>query len=76
MALSNNLFYLLEFEDGIQVVPDTWMQKDDNKCWYPNYKKDCDITRAIKKRQSPQDNWLTYPIKRIFGTYRKYHKCS
>lgn len=75
MALPNNLFHLVEFEDGIQVVPDNWIQKD-KKCSYPNYKTDHDIIKAIKKRQPPQDNWFTYPIKRIFGVYGKYHKSS
>lgn len=65
MAVLNNLFNLLEFEDRIQVVHNNWVQKDTNKCWYSNYKTDQD-TKAINKRQTPQDNWLTYPIKRVF----------
>ncbi|KAL6446802.1 hypothetical protein ACFW04_001321 [Cataglyphis niger] len=62
MALPNDLFHLLEFEDGIQVVPNNWVQKDINKY----------IIKAIKKRQTPQDNWLMYPIKRIFDIYDSY----
>lgn len=76
MALPKNLFHLLEFEDGIQIVPDNWIQKDTNKCWYPNYKTDYYITKAIKRRQTPQDNWFMYPFKRVFGIYGKYHKSS
>lgn len=71
MAPLNSLFHLIEFEDGIQVIPDNWIQKDTNKCWYPTYKTDQNIIKAIKKRQTPQDNWLMYPIKRVFGIYGK-----
>lgn len=71
MALIKNRFHLLEFEDGIQIVPDNWIQKDTNECWYPNYKTDKEINKAIKKRHIPQDDWLLYSIKRLFGIYGK-----
>lgn len=71
MALSKNTFHLVEFEDGVQVVPDNWIQRDKNECWYPNFKTDKDINKAIKKRQSPQDGWLSYSIKRVFDIYGK-----
>ncbi|XP_011858190.1 PREDICTED: uncharacterized protein LOC105555732 [Vollenhovia emeryi] len=72
MAVASNTFHLLEFEDGMQVVPDNWVQKDKNECWYPNYKTDKEITKAIKKRHIPQDGWLSYSIKRLFGIYETY----
>ena len=75
MALSTDLFYLVEFEDGVQVVPNLWM-KEKNKCLYPPLKNDREITKAIKKREFPKDNWLLYPVKRVFGTYGKYNKSS
>lgn len=71
MALARDRFHLVEFEDGMQVVPDNWIQEDTNKCWYPNCKTDKDINKAIKKRFIPQDDWLSYPIKRLFGIYGK-----
>lgn len=70
MAL-NNPFHLIEFEDGIQIIPEKWIQKNTNKCWYPNYKTDQYIIKAIKRQQTPQDDWLMYPIKRVFGVYGK-----
>lgn len=30
MASLNNQFHVVEFEDGIQVIPDNWIQKDTN----------------------------------------------
>ncbi|XP_067207273.1 uncharacterized protein [Linepithema humile] len=72
MAVLNNTFYLIEFEDGIQVVPDDWIQKDTKKCWYPNFKRDKDINKAIKKRLIPQDDWLLCSFKRVFGIYESY----
>ncbi|XP_025153631.1 uncharacterized protein LOC112588048 [Harpegnathos saltator] len=74
MSLCTNKFNSIEFEDGLQVIPDNWIQKENNECLYPNYKTDKDIDAAIRTRQTPQDNWLLYPIKRIFGTYESYNE--
>lgn len=64
-------YHLVEFEDGLQVVPENWIQKITNECRYPNYKKDQEIDKAIKNQQTPKDDWLLYPIKRLFGIYGK-----
>lgn len=71
MAIYKNTFTLVEFEDGLQVVPNNWIQKERNECWYPNYRTDKDVDKAIKTRQTPRDNWSSHPIKRIFGIYGK-----
>lgn len=71
MSCYKNTFSVIEFEDGLQVIPDNWIQRERNECLYPNYKTDKDIDAAIRTRQIPQDNWLSYSIKRIFGTYGK-----
>lgn len=62
MAVYDNIFHLVEFEDGIQVIPDNWIQTDKDKCWYPNYKTDKDINKAIKKQHTPKGDWLSYSI--------------
>jgi len=55
---------LIEFEDGLQIVLDDWIQKDIKKCWYPNFEKDKNINKAIKKRQiSNKNDWLLCPFK-------------
>lgn len=71
MALEEITFTVVEFEDGIQVIPNNWIQKDTSTCCYPDYKTDEHILRAIKKRQTPQEDWLSYRIKRFFGVYSK-----
>ncbi|XP_039302881.1 uncharacterized protein LOC113005331 isoform X2 [Solenopsis invicta] len=72
MALNTHTFHLVEFLDGLQIVPENWIQNVKNKCWYPNYKTDKEINKAIKKRQTHQDDWLSCPIKRVFGIYESY----
>ncbi|XP_077273268.1 uncharacterized protein LOC143903504 isoform X2 [Temnothorax americanus] len=65
-------YHLVEFEDGLQVVPENWIKKITDECLYPNYKKDQEINKAIKNQQTPQDDWLLYPIIRLFGIYESY----
>ncbi|XP_011699568.1 PREDICTED: uncharacterized protein LOC105456902 [Wasmannia auropunctata] len=72
MDFRTDTFHVIEFEDGIQVVPDNWIQRDINECWYPNYKTDEDVNKAIKRRQIPQDDWLSWPIKRLFSISDSY----
>ncbi|KYN06571.1 hypothetical protein ALC62_02478 [Cyphomyrmex costatus] len=73
MDFHTNSFHVIEFKDGVQVIPDNWIQKDKNKCWYPNYRTDKDINKATKKRQTPQDDWLSYPIKQFLNTSETYN---
>jgi hypothetical protein len=66
MAVLNNTFYLIEFEDGLQIVPDDWIQKDTKKCWYPNFEKDKNINKAIKNGK-----YLT----KMIGYYVHLNEC-
>lgn len=61
MALPEKQFHVIEFDDGVQIISNNWIQRDKNKeCFYPNFKTDKDISKAIKKCQTPQDDWSSY----------------
>lgn len=61
-------FSIVEFEDGIQLVPILWIFNGNKKCYWPNYTKQEKINQAIFNEEHPDSKWLPYNILRIFGT--------
>ena len=69
---NRGLFIVVEFSDGIQVIPKTWLQRKD-LCQYPShFKTDVRIRKAIEKEEMPHSDWPSFKIHRIFGEYCKY----
>lgn len=62
-------YSIVEFDDGIQLVPTSWIFNNNKKCHWPSYTKQEKINRAILKEECPDDyKWSTFKILRIFGT--------
>lgn len=69
--MSIGAFIVVEFLDGIQVIPKIWMCSD-NHCKYPSrYKNDKRIRKAVEKEEKPNFDWPSFKIIRIFGEYCK-----
>lgn len=70
--MSNRGFIVVEFSDGIQVIPRIWLQSED-VCKYPShFKTDLRLRKAIEKEKIPNSDWPSFKINRIFGEYCKY----
>lgn len=62
-------FSIVEFEDGIQLIPMSWMFDNNKKCYWPHYKKQEKINQAIFNEEHLDDcKWSSYDILRIFGS--------
>lgn len=62
-------FSIVEFEDGIQLAPTSWIFNDNKKCYWPSYTKQEKINQAIFSEERPDEcKWSSYNILRIFGT--------
>lgn len=62
-------FSIVEFEDGIQLAPTSWIHLDKKKCYWPSYTKQSKINQAIFNEEKPDVlTWPSYAIIRIFGT--------
>lgn len=52
------MFLVLEFEDKagktIGIVPDTWLDEESGKYWWPPVKNP---TTFVKSKKVPQQNW-------------------
>lgn len=63
------IFSIVEFKDGIHLIPTSWIYNDNKTCYWPYHKKQNKINQAICNEERPDnDKWLSYEILRIFGT--------
>lgn len=64
-------FYaIVEFDDGLQVVPNNWLNKDLKAIW-PNFTSNKRYDKAVKLMQNPEPTWIAHTIRKIYGTYCK-----
>lgn len=67
-------FLIVEFHDGLQVVPSVWYNADKLSCIWPSHMKTkYRINKAIMTREMPRGkaDWEELSIKRIFGEASK-----
>ncbi|XP_029168709.1 uncharacterized protein LOC114940960 [Nylanderia fulva] len=75
--MSDRGFIVVEFSDGIQVIPKIWLQSNKELCKYPSHlKTDQQIRKAIEKEEKPSSSWSSFKIKRIFGEYSSLQKAD
>lgn len=64
-TVDNGLFYVVDFFDGVQIVPDKWVITDETLAYWPKTKSDKDYDTLVYNRSSVKDNWTLEPIKTI-----------
>ncbi|XP_071635929.1 uncharacterized protein [Temnothorax longispinosus] len=52
LTIDNGLFYVIEFYDGIQIIPDKWVIEDEMLAYWPNVKSDKDFDTIVYTRSS------------------------
>ncbi|KAK0076571.1 hypothetical protein PV325_005172 [Microctonus aethiopoides] len=72
----NDNFVIVEFSDGLSIVPSTWLHEDRNIRWWPGHlKSQLLINGAIINRTRPEERtWVKYTVRKIFGTTDSYVK--
>lgn len=61
-------FTIALFDDGLQLVPSSWIFNDNTMCHWPPYMSEQKIRKTIIAKTSPDCTWTTHKILRIFGT--------
>lgn len=67
-------FIIVEFNDGLQIIPAIWFNADKQTCIWPHhYKTKLGINKAIIKQETPHNelDWEEIPIKRMFAVAGK-----
>lgn len=68
------IYSIVEFDDGLQMIPTSWLIKDKNTAYWPQFTSHVRFAKAVQKNILPDDNWSTYNVKRILTTSGKLHK--
>lgn len=71
MSQIQKKYSIVEFPDGIQIVPSCWINSDGNNCIWPSYmKSQYALDKLLIKAMIPSETtkWDTCKIKRIFGS--------
>ncbi|XP_039306313.1 uncharacterized protein LOC113004659 isoform X3 [Solenopsis invicta] len=67
-----NRFSVVEFEDGLHLVPTKWL-KGSSECFWPTHKNIKRLHKNISECEEPDDEtWETVKVVRIFGTANSY----
>lgn len=69
-----DLYSIVEFEDGLQMIPTSWLIKDKNAAHWPQMTSHTRFIKAVQNRISPEDYWPIYNIKRTLATASKLHR--
>ncbi|KAM0734542.1 hypothetical protein ACS0PU_012013 [Formica fusca] len=72
-------YTIIEFEDGLAIVPSHWLSDDETKCAYPTFRDPAKIKKAVASQFFPEENnpnWKIYDVVRIFYRTNSYEKAK
>lgn len=65
-SLSN--YVVVEFEDGTDIIPKSWINDDVTKAHWPSFRSKKRFDKAVKEMEECQASWPTFPLKGIIGS--------
>lgn len=66
--MSDKFYAIVEFEDGLQLIPNNWLSADLTKAFWPNFTNNKRYDKAVKLMEKPECTWLEHSIRKIYGT--------
>ncbi|XP_071652352.1 uncharacterized protein [Temnothorax longispinosus] len=70
--LKMSRFTIALFDDGLQLVPSSWLFDNKTMCHWLPYTNEKKIRKAIMEEASPDCTWTAHKILRVFGTSGTY----
>ena len=69
---SYSMYAVVEFRDGLQVVPSSWLTKNNSFCLWPaDVNNQLKLNAMIASADDPQRCWTDYQVLRVIGTAGK-----
>jgi len=65
------LYYIVEFSDGMQLIPSNWFTASKTKAYWPSFTNVKKYDKAVQSMESVGKNWILYDVLRILGSTRK-----
>lgn len=63
-------YTIVEFKDGIQLVPSKWLDRRGKSCSWPLYDK-LRYDRAVINNEDADPSWKKFPVIRLMGSASK-----
>lgn len=70
--MTGNYYAIVEFEDGVQLIPKNWLSKDFKKAAWPNFTNNKRFDKAVKLMEEPQSTWSQHSIRKIYARIGKH----
>lgn len=62
-------FQVVEFLDGVQVVPISWLSSDKTKCMYPvHINNQNQYNKMVTTMGSPNESWKSWDVLKVIGS--------
>lgn len=62
-------YAIVEFQDGLQIIPCTWLSTDLRRSkWPTNYITNDRYDKAVKYMEVPKPSWEEHPVLKIYAT--------
>ncbi|TGZ51886.1 Uncharacterized protein DBV15_12677 [Temnothorax longispinosus] len=72
MAGTLKMYAVVEFEDGLSVVPKNWLTEDLTEAFWPMYTSSARHDKAVKRMEEPESTWSKCSIRKLYKTYLSY----
>ncbi|XP_072750649.1 uncharacterized protein [Anoplolepis gracilipes] len=72
MTDTTKFYAVVEFENGLQIVPYNWLSTDLKRAAWPNFTNNKKYDKVVKLMETSESTWMEYNIKKIYGTYVNY----
>lgn len=69
--MAEKKYCIVEFEDGLQVIPKNWLNADSKKAFWPHYTNNKRYDKAVRLMEKPESTWFQHPIRKMYGMFCK-----
>lgn len=60
------MWTVVEFSDGLQIVPSTWIYYNNGMCSWPPFTNQNKINKVIRDNVEAEKTWPKHEVKRVF----------
>lgn len=61
-------FAVIDFEDGMDIVPTGWLSKDEKECRWPKLIKSCSqFYKAVRNSDQPKNDWSFITVFKVLA---------